>query len=83
MRYQHTGQKPEIAPAQLQTCNTAAVKPALFIYGGDPVNDKEFTQMMQKLVKEEEQHLQVNSEEFNRRHEEIMDLIRRAERSEV
>ena len=47
------------------------------------MNDKEFTQMMQELVKEEEQHLQVNSEEFNRRHEEIMDLIWRAESSEV
>ena len=61
----------------------AAVEPVLFIYGDDPVNDKEFTQMMQELVKEEEQYLQVNSEEFNRRHEEIMELIRRSERSEV
>lgn len=47
------------------------------------MNDKEFTQMMQELVKEEEQYLQVNSEEFNQRHKEIMELIRRAERSEV
>ena len=61
----------------------AAVEPVLFIYGDDPVNDKEFTQMMQELVKEEKQYLQVNSEEFNRRHEEIMELIRRSERSEV
>lgn len=61
----------------------AAVEPVLFIYGDDPVNDKEFTQMMQELVKEEEQYLQVNSEEFNQRHKEIMELIRRAERSEV
>ena len=42
------------------------------------MNDKEFTQIMQELVKEEEQRLQVNSEEFNRRHEEIMELIRNA-----
>ena len=55
-----------------------------FLYmGDDPVNDKEFTQMMQELVKEEEQYLQVNSEEFTQRHKEIMELIRRAERSEV
>ena len=47
------------------------------------MNDKEFTQMMQELVKEEEQYLQVTSEEFNQRHKEIMELIRRAERSEV
>lgn len=47
------------------------------------MNDKEFTQMMQELVKEEEQYLQVNSEEFNQRHKEIMELIRRAERSEA
>lgn len=47
------------------------------------MNDKEFTQMMQELVKEEEQYLQVNSEEFNQIHKEIMELIRRAERSEV
>lgn len=47
------------------------------------MNDKEFTQKIQELVKKEEQHLQVNSEEFNQRHEEIMNLIRRAERSEV
>lgn len=46
------------------------------------MNDKEFTQMMQELVKEEEQRLQVNSEEFNRKHEEIMELIRRAEKKE-
>ena len=47
------------------------------------MNDKEFTQMMQELVKEEEQYLQVNSEEFTQRHKEIMELIPRAERSEV
>lgn len=46
------------------------------------MNDKEFTRMMQELVEEEEQRLQVNSEEFNRRHEEIMELIRRAEKKE-
>ena len=46
------------------------------------MNDKEFKQMMQELMKEEEQRLQVNNEEFNRRHEEIMNLLRRAEKKE-
>ncbi len=29
------------------------------------MNDKEFKQMLDKLVDQEEKHLQVNSEEFN------------------
>ena len=53
----------------------AAVEPVLFIYGDDPVNDKEFKQMLADLVAREEKYLQVNSEEFNRRHRELMDLI--------
>ena len=55
----------------------AAVEPVLFIYGDDPVNDKEFKQMLADLVAREEKYLQVNSEEFNRRHRELMDLIER------
>ena len=44
------------------------------------MNDKEFKQMLDKLVDQEEKHLQVNSEEFNQRHRELMELIRKAER---
>ncbi|MDB2176098.1 hypothetical protein [Blautia wexlerae] len=45
------------------------------------MNDKEFKQMLDGLVDQEEKHLQVNSEEFNQRHKEIMELIQKAERS--
>ncbi len=44
------------------------------------MNDKEFKQMLDELVSQEEKRLQVNSEEFNQRHEDIMELIQRAER---
>ena len=54
-----------------------------FLYmGDDPVNDKEFKQMLADLVAREEKYLQVNSEEFNRRHRELMELIERAGRKE-
>ena len=46
------------------------------------MNDKEFKQMLDKLVDQEEKRLQVNSEEFNQRHRELMELIRKAERGE-
>jgi len=46
------------------------------------MNDKEFKQMLDKLVDQEEKHLQVNSKEFNQRHRELMKLIRKAERGE-
>ena len=36
--------------------------------------------MLDELVSQEEKRLQVNSEEFNQRHEDIMELIQRAER---
>ena len=39
------------------------------------MNDKEFKQMLDSLINQEEQRLQVNSEEFKQRHEEIMKLI--------
>lgn len=46
------------------------------------MNDKEFKQMIDSLMVQEEKNLQVNSEEFNQRHEELMQLIRGAERGE-
>lgn len=46
------------------------------------MNDKEFKQMLDKLVDQEEKHLRVNSEEFNQRHRELMELIERAGRKE-
>ena len=46
------------------------------------MNDKEFKQMLDGLVDQEEKHLQVNSEEFKRRHRELVELIRKAERGE-
>ena len=47
------------------------------------MNDKEFKQMLDGLVdQEEKKHLQVNSEEFKRRHRELVELIRKAERGE-
>ena len=57
-------------------------QPVLFIYRGDCMNDKEFKQMLDGLVDQEEKHLQVNSEEFKRRHRELVELIRKAERGE-
>lgn len=46
------------------------------------MNDKEFKQMLDKLVDQEEKYLQVNSEEFNQRHRELMEMIERAGRKE-
>lgn len=46
------------------------------------MNDKEFKQMLADLVAREKKYLQVNSEEFNRRHRELMELIERASRKE-
>lgn len=46
------------------------------------MNDKEFKQMLADLVAREEEYLQVNSEEFNQRHRELMALIERASRKE-
>ncbi len=46
------------------------------------MNDKEFKQMLADLVAREEEYLQVNSEEFNQRHRELMELIERAGRKE-
>ena len=38
--------------------------------------------MLDDLVAQEEKNLQVNSKEFNQRHEELMQMIRRAEGAE-
>ena len=46
------------------------------------MNDKEFKKMLDNMVYQEENHLQLNSEEFNQRHRELMELIRKAERGE-
>lgn len=46
------------------------------------MNDKEFKQMIDSLMPQEEKNLQVNSEEFNQRHEELMQLIQSAEGAE-
>ena len=43
------------------------------------MNNKEFKQMLDDLVFQEEKNLQVNSKKFNQRHEELMQMIRRAE----
>lgn len=43
------------------------------------MNDKEFKQMLDDLVAQEEKNLQVNSKEFNQRHEELMQMIQGAE----
>lgn len=46
------------------------------------MNDKEFKQMLDDLVAQEEKNLQVNSREFNQRHEELMQMIQSAEGAE-
>ena len=46
------------------------------------MNDKEFKQLLADLVAREEKYLQVNSEEFNQRHRELMELIEGAGRKE-
>lgn len=46
------------------------------------MTDEEFIQMIHELVRKEEQRLCLNSELFFRRHNEIMELIRKVERKE-
>ena len=46
------------------------------------MNNKEFKQMLDDLVAQEEKNLQANSKEFNQRHEELMQMIRSAEGAE-
>ncbi|MDY4692108.1 MAG: hypothetical protein SO401_00840 [Blautia sp.] len=42
------------------------------------MKDKDFEQMLVDLVRQEEERLRVNSEEFTRRHNELMELIEKA-----
>ncbi len=48
--------------------------------GGFYMSQEEFKAMMDELVAQEEKRLGVGSEDFQRRHREIMDLIGEAER---
>lgn len=43
--------------------------------GHEPVQAQSFDEMLAYLVGREEKRLKVNSEEFNRRHRELMQLI--------
>lgn len=47
------------------------------------MNDREFAEMLERLVKEEEQRLQVGSPSFIRRDQEIMETIQRAKEKKV
>lgn len=49
-----------------------AIRPPM---GYNPVQAQSFDEMLADLVGQEEKRLQVNSEEFNRRHRELMQLI--------
>lgn len=44
---------------------------------------EDFKQILDDLVDPEEKRLQVNSGEFNQRHEEIMEMIERSGRKEA
>ena len=50
--------------------------------GGFYMSQEEFKVMMEDLVAQEEKRLGVGSEDFLRRHQEIMDLIGAAERAQ-
>ena len=39
------------------------------------MNDKEFAEMMEQIIKEEERRLQIGSASFIRRDQEIMEMI--------
>lgn len=47
------------------------------------MNDREFAEMLEQLVKEEERRLQVGSPSFIRRDREIMEAIDRAKEKKV
>lgn len=47
------------------------------------MNDREFAEMLKRLVKEEEQRLQVGSPSFIRRDQEIMEAIDQAKEKKV
>ena len=44
------------------------------------MNDKEFAEMMDQIIEEEEQRLQVGSASFIRRDQEIMEMIDRLQK---
>ena len=50
---------------------------------GKTMNDREFAEMLEQLVKEEERRLQVGSPSFIRRDREIMEAIDRAKEKKV
>ena len=50
--------------------------------GGFYMSQEEFKAMVEDLVAQEEKRLEVGSEDFLRRHQEIMDLIGAAERAQ-
>lgn len=50
--------------------------------GGFYMSQEEFKAMMDDLVAQEEERLGVGSEDFQRRHREIMDLIGAAEKAQ-
>lgn len=47
------------------------------------MNDREFAEMLEQLVKEEERRLQVGSPSFIRRDQEIMEAIDQAKEKKV
>lgn len=44
------------------------------------MKEETFEQMLADLIEQEEKRLQVNSEEFNRKHRELLELIEKAGR---
>lgn len=46
------------------------------------MKEETFEQMLADLIEQEEKRLQVNSEEFNRKHRELLALIEKAGRKE-
>ena len=46
------------------------------------MKEETFEQMLADLVEQEEKRLQVNSEEFNRKYRELLELIEKAGRKE-
>lgn len=52
------------------------------MYKNDEIAEKNAVCKVMYIKDQEEKHLQVNSEEFNQRHREMMELIERAGRKE-
>ena len=47
----------------------------LFIKERDPVKEESFDKMIADLIEKEEKKLSINSEEFQKRHSEIMEML--------